>query len=243
MIKNLPEKLKKVFTVNTDSPYYYLGVLAIALLIFGFSFYQTQSNINNPFKIGQARYENVDIPAGDEVDLEDAEALKKIDTDKDGLSDYLELYVYGTSAYIEDTDSDGISDKMEVVSGANPLCANPDGCNVDIFSGTPADQNNDNDSVVKQNLIDLGFVASDLESLSSDELAQLYEQANIALLQSSGASADNSVSTETSSYIMSVEELKSALMQEGVTAEELSAISDDQLMEMYNQVLQETQKS
>jgi len=215
------------------------------LLIFGFSFYQTQSNINNPFKIGQARYENIDIPVSNEVDLADAEALKKIDTDKDGLSDYLEIYVYGTSAYIEDTDSDGISDRVEVVSGANPLCGNPEGCNVDIFSGAPANQNNDivqstdNDSVVKQNLIDLGFAASDLESLSSEELAQLYEQANIALLQSSDASA----STETSSYTMSVEELKSALMQEGVTAEELSAISDDQLMEMYNQSLQDAQKS
>jgi len=47
---------------------------------------------------------------------------KATDTDLDGLSDYDEKNVYGTSPYLSDTDSDGIDDKTEVTTGTDPLC-------------------------------------------------------------------------------------------------------------------------
>lgn len=66
-----------------------------------------------------------DISA-DEINSVEAQQLR--DTDRDGLSDFDELYVYTTSIYLADTDSDGISDKEEVDSGKNPLCTEGTNC-------------------------------------------------------------------------------------------------------------------
>lgn len=46
--------------------------------------------------------------------------LKNEDSDKDGLSDYDEVTVYGSNRYKKDTDGDGYDDKAEVDSGFNP---------------------------------------------------------------------------------------------------------------------------
>ncbi len=50
------------------------------------------------------------------------EALKKLDTDKDGLNDYDEISIYGTSAFLDDSDGDGYSDKTELLTGHDPRC-------------------------------------------------------------------------------------------------------------------------
>ncbi len=46
---------------------------------------------------------------------------KEKDTDRDGLSDYDERYIYGTSPYDQDSDNDGYSDYDEVKAGTDPL--------------------------------------------------------------------------------------------------------------------------
>jgi outer membrane protein OmpA-like peptidoglycan-associated protein len=43
------------------------------------------------------------------------------DTDEDGLTDYEEIYVYGTDPLNPDTDGDGFSDGQEVEMGTDPL--------------------------------------------------------------------------------------------------------------------------
>ncbi|MFH0853260.1 MAG: hypothetical protein V1853_02540 [bacterium] len=45
---------------------------------------------------------------------------QKTDTDNDGLSDLLEIYVHKTDPLAADTDNDGYSDQQEVDSGYNP---------------------------------------------------------------------------------------------------------------------------
>lgn len=45
------------------------------------------------------------------------------DTDGDGLSDYKEVNIYGTSIYLDDTDKDGFKDGEEVSHGYSPLKA------------------------------------------------------------------------------------------------------------------------
>lgn len=49
-------------------------------------------------------------------------ALKSADTDKDGLSDYDEINIYGTSAFLDDSDGDGYDDRTEIRTGHDPLC-------------------------------------------------------------------------------------------------------------------------
>ena len=61
-------------------------------------------------------------------DIISNEALMYRDIDKDGLNDFDELYVYGTSPYLADTDSDGIADNTEVAKGTNPICPEGQAC-------------------------------------------------------------------------------------------------------------------
>lgn len=56
------------------------------------------------------------------------EVLKQRDTDGDGISDYDEIFVYGTDPLNPDTDGDGISDYDEIyVYGTDPLNPDTDG--------------------------------------------------------------------------------------------------------------------
>ncbi len=60
--------------------------------------------------------------------------LKMKDTDSDGLSDYDELNVYGTSPYLKDSDGDSYSDKIEIDSNNDPNCPKGTECR----TGSPA---------------------------------------------------------------------------------------------------------
>lgn len=96
-------------------------IIGAFLLFFGFR--QLKGNIYRPL-YGEQTLKNTDLSSALSVDV----VLQKTDTDKDGLSDYDELYVYFTSPYLEDTDSDGISDYDEIMAGTDPLCAEGDNC-------------------------------------------------------------------------------------------------------------------
>ncbi|MFA7365036.1 MAG: thrombospondin type 3 repeat-containing protein, partial [Patescibacteria group bacterium] len=58
----------------------------------------------------------------EEVDIE---YLKSIDSDNDGLSDYDEVYIFGTDPLNPDSDEDGYFDGSEVLNGYNPLGNGP----------------------------------------------------------------------------------------------------------------------
>ncbi len=63
-----------------------------------------------------------------EEEEEDLEILKNIDTDKDGISDYDEMYVHFTDPFVSDTDSDELSDYEELfIIGTDPLNSDTDG--------------------------------------------------------------------------------------------------------------------
>lgn len=78
---------------------------------------------------------NNGVPYTTKEDINTNEALIYRDTDKDGLNDFDELYVYITSPYLADTDSDGISDKTEVDKASDPLCPQGQNCNSPILTG------------------------------------------------------------------------------------------------------------
>ncbi len=61
--------------------------------------------------------------------------LKSLDSDKDGLSDYEEIYTYKTDPNDKDTDDDGYFDGQEVQDGSDPLSWRED-----ITIGTPFDK-------------------------------------------------------------------------------------------------------
>ncbi len=132
-------------------------------------------------------------------DINSNEALMYRDTDKDGLNDFDELYVYSTSPYLADTDSDGISDKAEVDKGTDPLCPEGQSCteagvNGDTLPNSvpfasasstlgPAPSTEDLQKILadpaatRKMLIDAGFDKTVLDKTSDADLMMLVKDA------------------------------------------------------------------
>jgi len=91
-------------------------LLIFAMLVIGLGILHIRNTMYGPLSL------NKKIPPLAKSAINDINALRFRDTDKEGLSDFDELYVYKTSPYLEDTDSDGINDKEEITRGTNPLC-------------------------------------------------------------------------------------------------------------------------
>lgn len=97
-------------------------LLAFAIFAIGLGVLQIRNSIYGRFAL------NKEISASIKDQVDTVDALRFRDTDRDGLSDFDELYVYGTSPYLPDTDGDGIADGQEVQKKTNPLCAEGTDC-------------------------------------------------------------------------------------------------------------------
>ncbi len=100
-----------------------IALLSIfAVFAIGLGFLQIRNTMYAPFAL------NNKVPYVVKDDIDTNEALMYRDTDKDGLNDFDELYVYITSPYLADTDSDGVDDRIEIEKGSDPICAEGQTC-------------------------------------------------------------------------------------------------------------------
>lgn len=171
------------------------------LLLFGvvtlfFGFFQILNSIRGPFRLPSNTNEAKLGETGSEIS-----ALKKKDTDSDGLSDFDELYTYQTSPYLADSDSDSLADQQEVFSGTDPNCAQGTTCSSlelatnanaastngattngaasNIQSGLPINSSTASDISLDDLRIALrnaGAPAATLEGMSDEQLLQLYQE-------------------------------------------------------------------
>lgn len=178
-----------------------LGV--IALLTVGLGLAQVVSSINKPqsdFWNGRetttlsTQTTNTNTDEALSVDL-----LR--DTDEDGLTDYEEVTIYGTSPYLPDTDSDGYTDDQEIVNGYDPNCPVGQNCRTVYDNGDteiPSDLELLNETTDQQNgalslpeditnlsvdqiralIIDSGEVSEDdLNQLTDEQIQSIYREA------------------------------------------------------------------
>jgi len=147
--------------------------------------------------------------------------LKNQDTDKDGLSDYDEINIYGTSIYLPDSDSDGYSDKEEVESGNDPNCPAGQDC-----------------SLPKQELVGQD---QQEETKVFNDYSELINNMNSAALATpnvnSNANAEKILSGQAS-----LEELKAMLLDAGMSPSDLSKIPDEEIWKMYQEMLKKSSR-
>jgi hypothetical protein len=106
MTLNAHQKLGLVFFIV-------LGIGAI-----GASAVQMRRQISGPFeKDGSFQYRTIA-----ELESENEERLKTQDSDGDGITDYDEMRIFRTSAFLDDSDSDGIKDGDEIAQSSDPNC-------------------------------------------------------------------------------------------------------------------------
>lgn len=162
---------------------------------------------------------------------EDTEAsLRAKDTDSDGLSDWEELNTYYTSPYIEDTDSDGFSDKKEIDSDNDPNCPTGQDCG-STFTGQ---ENTATSTNVKSNT----KTSNDITGQGSD-LSSLLEQQSANSSNASGNGTGDDAMVNLLSGKLDAAALREMLLESGMDINMLNKISDQDLMQRYQEMVQD----
>lgn len=218
------------------------GVSTFCLLVIVVLFSQMQSNLTIIYpQIAGSNIDELDLNTSKSLlELED-DQLRAQDSDGDGLSDYDELRIYGSSAYIADTDSDGLTDLQEINAGEDPNCPTGQNC----FGGTELADNQEVASPyeteeVKQVLNDPAAIRQLLIDGGANPL--LVNQLDDQTLQVLAKEAFDGLSNPTEEKLellqnLSPEEIRTVLQYGGVEKQVLDALSDEELAELYQQSL------
>lgn len=164
------------------------------------------AHLTRPIQEQIASYTGEGFLTEDEREAKELEESKTKDTDGDGLVDYDELYVYKTSPYIADSDSDGYSDKQEVYSGNNPNCPTGKTCGFTVGAS------------VDEQTADSGATSALVTGLGADEL-----------LEAGSVTFTSEEDVETFFKQATMEQIRAALIESGVSQEELDQIDDETL--------------
>jgi len=193
-------------------------IAAGALVVFGVFIFiawivQMKNNIYGPFvyKSNNKNQSNISL-----TENNSEEVLKTKDSDKDGLSDWDELYLYHTSPYLEDSDSDGFTDKQEVDSNTDPNCP------------------------VGRDCGSLGIINGDQKVVNQGE-AKNNNSLNSLLDQFNSSQSEQSLATTSKNEQIDVATLRQLLSENGMQKDILDKISDKELIESYIETLSNSQ--
>lgn len=217
-----------------------IGALALCgVVILGLSGWLLQYRITHPFNVSVA---DVLTPTTSTTDTTKVVAdLKKKDTDADGLTDYDEIYVYGTSPYLKDTDSDGVDDGTEVKRGSDPNCdqkkgactgvrfINPDVKISDLlpqFSPTNVSLKEATLKQFRQILLDSGMDAETLATLDDRQLFA-YMDAIVSYDQQDPIDVNS----------LDEKDIRKFLVDSGVSQTEVDRMSPDDLKDLIKSLL------
>jgi len=170
------------------------------------------ANIYRPIQEQFAKmYTGEDVVNPNAKDTAEREAQKTKDSDSDGLSDYDELYVYNTSPYLADSDSDGTDDKTEVFAGEDPNCPKGKDC---VGGGeTVATDENGAQQLLTGTPGNEGVIQSGQVNLrTSEDVKNFFQSATVA-------------------------QIRTALLQAGVSQAEIDTMTDEDLQTLFQQAV------
>ena len=248
---NKVESIKKYFNdpKNVDK---WLSGAVLFFAVFGivFGFFHFKNQIKSP------TYPSNNTDSSLLADIQaptDLLGLREKDTDQDGLSDYDELYIYNTSPYIEDTDSDGIDDQAEIARGSDPNCPVGQDCFTWNIAKTQelfpelAPQQDDINILLSGGLTDASQIREmlrqagtpDLDKLSDEDLLQVYQEVLRESYQTANQPTRTVVLPVNQVEDLTPQQIRELLQSSGVSADNLSQITDAELMELVAETLQE----
>lgn len=246
---DIPEETQDV----DDSSYprsIVVGVLVLSVIVIVLVFWQMKYNLTleiPTFGRGELVFEEIQESL---LRAED-EQLKLQDSDEDGLTDFEELRIYGSSPFIADTDSDGISDFEEIQLGQDPNCPQGTNCfapqiqDEDILADAPLQSEElqsilSDPAAIKKLLIQEGADRDFINSLDDQTLQLLAQEAFMAL---SNPSADQpSLERFEELEKLPPDELRVLLEESGVPLDQLDAVTDEELGEIYLQMLNQAKQ-
>lgn len=235
------------------------GVFALFFLVLGVK--NIGSSLAGPER------DTSNVRKGIEYEVQD-DFKVHMDTDGDGLSDLEEQTVYKTSAFIVDTDSDGISDGQEIAEGTNPLCpaggtcfrgdlgvsldekkpAIQMGATVVPSGGSAGLQNGSNQQLagqqasaevpieeIRQLMVEAGADPQQLAAISDEELRKLYNETVGTPEFQEQQKVFNAFSKKDPAQIRDI------LRSQGIPEETLAQVTDEQLIEIFQEALAQGQ--
>lgn len=104
-------------------------IFVVVIIFLGGWYFKTQV-LEGPLAIEVPDYMRDQLAVDQQSEEELVADLKNKDTDRDGLTDYQEIYQFRTSIFLADSDSDGFSDLEEANTGNDPLCPTGEDCNL-----------------------------------------------------------------------------------------------------------------
>jgi hypothetical protein len=187
------------------------GVFFIAMLGVsgvGFGLHRVYRSLYAPFQgVERVAVSFSELERKSEINsIEYTLSLYNTDSDQDGINDYDELNTYNTSPYLKDTDSDGADDKTELEGGDDPICPKGKTCGAPAFNILPQD----------------GDLLNELPLTGvpgAESQGQPPQLPDVSNLGSVGA-----------------DELRLLLEQSGFSKEQLDAFSDEELLDVWNNV-------
>lgn len=232
---------------------FFLILISISAVVLGYM--QFKKNIEGPAYsayLDRRRGELIEkyrtASTTTEEDL--AEKLKNQDSDLDGLDDWSEINVYGTSPYLADTDNDGLSDKQEITQGTNPNC--PEGLNCSAITPTLTPEAESNINGLIENIGDADMQTimqyeQDLLSgkitlkelgIDNQPLQDIFDQ-----LKNSGETQTTELTPEEKSQAiaelkqMEPAQLREELIKQGMDKAVLDQLDDQTIMQMLEQII------
>lgn len=182
--------------------------------------------------------------------------MKEKDTDGDGLNDFDESYLYGTSAYLADSDSDGFNDKQEIESGNDPNCPVGKTC-PKIEEGSPGAAPLPQELLgspppalggilggqasaeeVRNALRQAGMNEESLSKLDDQTLLELYQETLKETSRATlGANANTSLPANVNAASLTPDQLRELLRQAGVDEATLKSVDDATLMKIFQEMV------
>lgn len=219
------------------------GILFFGLAAIVLGFLQFRYHLTSYFIQGDSQI-SLDRSTINNPDDPDLLGLRQKDTDLDGLSDYDELYIYGSSPYLKDSDSDGVSDPDEIAAGTDPSCKTGEDCFGTFIGSDISNPQLDNLLLqgqvpgvqIRELLIKAGFSEEELKDFSNAELQQLYQQ---VLIDTDGGinQSPNTISAPGSIEDLTPDEIRVLLEAEGIDRSTLDDITDAELIDLVNETL------
>lgn len=197
------------------------GILTLTL-----SLAYLRASLTSPFLVPNASLElSQAVFKKREENAHALEILQGKDTDQDGLSDYAEIYLYKTSAYLPDSDSDGVTDAIEIAQGSNPNC--PEG--TDCLQLVDSQQG--------------GVTTSTFASLLEPTEVQTAESILLGANDPTVIGAQGFLANPPEPSSMTTAEIRSYLIDNNlVSSSDLADLSDEGVMQVYKAAYNQAQQ-
>jgi hypothetical protein len=239
---SVPEFSKKSNLLKEKRNYFLVGTVVFTFILADLFIWNMYRSLKAPYlnmiETSAAMYPAKEIPTEDEL----LSQMKTKDTDVDTLNDYDELYVYGTSAYMEDSDSDGISDNVEISKGEDPLCAKGGDCMIPeapssevAYAEPPNGWNQQVVEALRVSLEKSGIAKEQIDLFSDEELMNLYREVVSNVKEPGDTQAPDAVDPSQLLYFeqLGPAEIRELLIKAGVDPGLIQTIPDDRLKEIY----------